>query len=141
MRKQKVPELIEFIHSKTEVRPDGTQKGVGPLIGCVIARRVRCRDHIGRFSSGISLGWSKVNPTGKTLKCKKKFVYVHSAKELVPFWLTVSEPDQFDKEEAVRIARERAIYGSSPTMPVKIAPAFDRMVDRAERYFKNLSWA
>lgn len=115
MRKQKVPELIEFVHSSREVRPDGTVKGTGPLIGCVIARRVRGRHpYTGRFESRISLGWSKVN---------------------------LSQGDSFNKERAIAIARGRAIVGNSPEMPRKIAPAYNRMVDRAERYFQSNDWA
>jgi hypothetical protein len=115
MRKQKVPELIEFIHSKRETRPDGTVKGTGPLIGCVIARRVRGRNsYTGQFEPRISLGWSKVN---------------------------VSEGDTFDKKRALKIARGRAIVGNSPEMPYKISAAYDRMMERSARYFKFINWA
>lgn len=115
MRKQKVPELIEFIHSSRETRPDGTVKGTGPLIGCVIARRVRGRNsRNGQFEPRISIGWSKVNR---------------------------SMGDKFDKERAIDIARGRAIVGNSPEMPRKIAPAFRRMELRAARYFKFTDWA
>lgn len=118
MRKQKVPELIEFIHSSRETRPDGTVKGTGPLIGCVIARRVRGRNiHTGKFEPRISLGWSKVNR---------------------------SKGDKFDKERAIDIARGRAIVGNSPEMPRKIAPAYERMEERAARYFQFtnfINWA
>lgn len=115
MRKQKVPELIEFIHSSRETRPDGTVIGVGPLIGCVLARRVRGRHPCtGQFESRISLGWSKVNR---------------------------SKGDKFDKNCAIDIARRRAIVGNSPEMPSKIAPAYHRMEARAERYFKFTFWA
>lgn len=115
MRKQKVPELIEFIHSSRETRPDGTVKGTGPLIGCVLARRVRGRNaYTGQFEPRISIGWSKVNR---------------------------SMGDKFSKTEAVRIARERAIIGNAPSMPRKIAPAFERMEDRAARYFQFTNWA
>lgn len=114
MRKQKVPELIEFIHSKTENR-DGTVVGVGPLIGCVLARRVRGRHPFtGQFEPRISLGWSKVNR---------------------------SKGDKFDKKEAVRLARERAILGNAPELPRKMYAPYDRMEARAERYFKNTFFA
>lgn len=115
MKKQKVPELIEFIHSKRETRPDGTVKGTGPLIGCVIARRVRGRNsYTGKFESRISLGWSKVN---------------------------ASAGDSFNKNLALKIARGRAIAGNSPEMPHKIFVAYDRMIERAARYFKFTNWA
>lgn len=115
MRKQKVPELIEFIHSKTETRPDGTVVGVGPHIGCVLARRVRCRHRFtGQFRSGFSIGWSQVNR---------------------------SAGDSFDKDEAVRIARERAILGNEPALTRKMRKPYERMIERATRYFKNLHWA
>ena len=115
MRKQKVPELIEFIHRNREIRPDGTVIGVGPLIGCVLARRVRGRNpSTGQFEPRISIGWSKVN---------------------------LSMGDKFNKKEAVKYARERAIVGNSPEMPRKISPAFRRMEQRAERYFKFTNWA
>lgn len=115
MRKQKVPELIEFVHANRETRPDGTIKGTGPLIGCVVARRVRCRNsYTGRFEPRISLGWSKVNRTAG---------------------------DEFDKDMAVAIARARAIVGSAPSMPFKIAPVFERMEERAARYFQFMNWA
>lgn len=115
MRKQKVPELIEFIHSNRETRPDGSVVGVGPLIGCVLARRVRGRDpYTGKFEPRISIGWSKVNR---------------------------SMGDKFDKNEGIRIARERAILGNAPYMPRKIARAFTHMEDRAARYFQFTNWA
>lgn len=115
MKKQKVPELIEFIHSNRETRPDGTVKGTGPLIGCVLARRVRGRNsNTGQFEPRISLGWSKVNLSGG---------------------------DEFDKTQALNIARGRAIAGASPAMPRKIAPAYQRMLERAGRYFKMTDWA
>lgn len=110
-----MPELIEFIHSSREVRPDGTVKGTGPLIGCVLARRVRGRNQLtGQFEPRISLGWSKVN---------------------------ISAGDVFDKERAVNIARGRAIVGNSPEMPRKIASAYERMEERALRYFQSTDWA
>ena len=115
MRKQKVPELIEFIHSSRETRPDGTVKGTGPLIGCVIARRVRGRNiHTGQFEPRISIGWSKVN---------------------------ISKGDKFDKVKALDIARGRAIAGAAPEMPRKIASAYGRMEERAARYFQFTNWA
>lgn len=115
MRKQKVPELIEYIHSSKENRPDGSVKGVGPLIGCVVARRVRTRNFLtGRFTSGIAIGWSKVN---------------------------ISAGDEFDKERAVDIARGRAIVGSSPAMPRQVTPVYNNMFIRATAYFKNVGWA
>lgn len=115
MSKQKVPELIEFIHAGKEVRSNGWVKGIGPLIGCVVARRVRTRNYLtGQFTSGISIGWSKVN---------------------------VSAGDEFDKEKAVEIARGRAIVGSSPAVPRQIIPIYNKMVERASSYFKNVRWA
>ncbi len=119
MRSQKVPELIEFVHSEYEPRINNKGRvhhiGVGPLVGCVLARRVRGRNcYTGKFESRISLGWSKVN---------------------------VSAGDSFDKERAVDIARGRAIVGASPKMPRKIAPSFERMEDRAARYFQFTNWA
>ena len=115
MRKQKVPELIEYIHSSREVRPDGTVKGTGPLIGCVVARRVRTRNFLtGRFSSGIAIGWSKVN---------------------------TSAGDEFNKKTAVEIARGRAIVGSSPSIPRQVIPVYNGMVERASAYFKDVDWA
>ena len=114
MKKQKVPELIEFIHAKTEIR-DGTTVGVGPLIGCVLARRVRGRNfYTGKFEPRISLGWSKVNR---------------------------GMGDKFDKKEGIRIARERAILGNAPSMPRKILPHIFRMENRAARYFQCIDWA
>jgi hypothetical protein len=115
MSKQKVPELIEFVHSNKELRADGSIKGVGPLIGCVIARRVRTRNIFnGQFQSEISIGWSQC---------------------------AINMGDEFDKERAVKIARGRAIAGAAPQITRKIAPTFDRMVDRAARYFKQCNFA
>jgi hypothetical protein len=115
MRKQKVPELIEFIHAKTETRPDGTVVGVGPHIGCVIARRVRCRNRFtGRFKSAYSVGWSQVN---------------------------VNAGDTFNKEDAVKIARKRAITGNAPAITRKMLKPYERMFDRAARYFQFITWA
>lgn len=115
MRKQKVPELVEYIHSGREVRSDGSVVGVGPLIGCVLARRVRGRNiHTGQFEPRIAIGWSKVNR---------------------------SMGDKFDKNEGIRLARERAILGNAPSMPRKIASAYVRMEDRAARYFQFTNWA
>lgn len=114
MRKQKVPELIEFIHAGTELRANGRLVGVGPHIGCVIARRVRSRATDGRFTSAISLGWSQVNRNAG---------------------------DTFNKADAVKIARERAITGNSPAITRKMMKPYERMFDRAERYFKHLWWA
>lgn len=114
MRKQKVPELIEFVHASTETRPDGSVVGVGPHIGCVLARRVRVRDaDTGQFKSVIGIGWSKVN---------------------------VSAGDTFDKDRAVQIARGRAIHGNEPAIPRKLMKPHERMADRAERYFQDLFW-
>ena len=114
MRKQKVPELIEFVHTNKEVRPDGVTKGVGPHIGCVLARRVRVRGGDGRFQSAISIGWSQVNR---------------------------SMGDEFDKKNAIRIARKRAIGVAYLPVPSKTAPVYDRMMERATRYFKSNDWA
>lgn len=114
MSKQKVPELVEFIHAGKEVRPDGTVKGVGPHIGCVLARRVKVRNTKGRFESAISIGWSKVNSTAG---------------------------DEFDKEKAMEIARGRAITGSAPSLPRQLERAYNNMCDRASAYFKGVYWA
>lgn len=119
MRSQKVPELIEFVHSEYEPRINENGRvhhiGVGPLVGCVLARRVRVRSRrTGQFTSAISLGWSQ---------CARNL------------------GDKFDKNTAVSIARGRAIAGSSPAMTRKIAPSFERMEERASRYFQNISWA
>lgn len=112
--KHRNSELVEFVHEKTKKMPDGTIKGVGPLVGCVLARRVRfkCRK-TGKFKSGVSVSWSKVNR---------------------------SSNDVFDKGTALSIARGRAMTGAEPSMPSGIAPVFNRMVDRASRYFKNISF-
>ena len=114
MRKQKVPELIEFVHTSKEIRPDGIVKGVGPLVGCVLARRIRVRSANGRFRSAISVGWSQVNR---------------------------SAGDEFDKKMAIRIARGRAIKSAFIPFPPRITSAYCRVMERAERYFKDIDWA
>lgn len=112
MKKQKVPELIEYIHADSENR-DGSVVGVGPLIGCVLARRVRYRQGDGKFGSGISIGWSKVNK---------------------------SAGDKFTKKDAVEFARNRAISLNYGEVPRKLTNHYLRMIGRANRYFKNIDW-
>jgi hypothetical protein len=114
MRKQKVPELIEFVHTSKEIRPDGVVKGVGPHVGCVLARRIRVRSANGRFRSAISIGWSQVNR---------------------------ASGDEFNKEWAIRIARGRAIKSAFIPFPHKLTSTYCRVLERAERYFKNIDWA
>ena len=118
-------ELVEFVHARRKkvlekVVLDGNTAFVekyipdGPLIGCVLAKRVVVRGGNGKFRSAISMGWSQVNR---------------------------SEGDTFKKNEAIRIARERANGCQFELPPKKAVEIWERMADRASRYFQRLDWA
>jgi hypothetical protein len=44
--------------------------------------------------------------------------------------------DRFDKDMAIKIALGRAVEGTNKALPHTVAPIFNKMVERAKRYFQ-----
>lgn len=51
-------------------------------------------------------------------------------------WSICNKLDRFDKEFGIGIAYRRAIVGSKVKMPAMIRPTYDKVVKRAEKYYK-----
>jgi len=52
-------------------------------------------------------------------------------------WSKCNSKDSFDKSMALTIAFGRAAKNSKTEIPFTVRPYFDKMVERAGRYFKN----
>ena len=51
-------------------------------------------------------------------------------------WSKLHKLDNWDREKALMIARNRAVVGFNTEIPTEVFPVFAKMVDRSVRYYK-----